>query len=103
MYHRLCLDQSAITTVRPESVADSIGTSAQHHYQTRGSSQRVLSKLYSGPSNTRGLESRLRCHLLHVRLCGTAVCGCGLAQDVQWVPTELASEMLTSEHFSDIH
>ena len=86
MYHRLCLIHSAITTCRPESVADVIGTSAQHHYQTRGSSQRVLSRIrteqgrrrlcYSGvreynqlpfDTNTRGFRSRLRRHLLHVQ------------------------------------
>ena len=89
MYHRLCLIHSAITTGRPESVADVIGTSAQHHYQTRGSSQRVLSRIrteqgrrrlcYSGvreynqlpfDTNTRGFRSRLRRHLLHVQHSG---------------------------------
>ena len=44
-YHRLCLVHSAITTGRPESIVESIGAVAQHQYQTRGASQRVLSRI----------------------------------------------------------
>ena len=43
MYQRLCdLVHSAISTGRPESIDDSIGTVIQYRYQARGSSQRVF-------------------------------------------------------------
>ena len=86
MYHRLCLIHAAVTTGRPESIASSIGTVAQHHYQTRGATQLVLPRIrtelgrrrlcYSGVhcynrlpfvTNTRNFKTQLRRHLLRVQ------------------------------------
>ena len=85
-YHRMCLVHSAIMTGKPASVADLIGSTAAHQYQTRGSSQRLLPRIrtelgrrrlsYSAVSeynrlpvdkNTRGFKSRLRRHLLRLQ------------------------------------
>ena len=84
--HRLYIVHSAITTGRPESVAEGTSAVAQHQYETQGSLHRALPKIwtefgrrrlcYGGVQeynrlpiikNPRAFRYRLRRHLLRVQ------------------------------------